>query len=137
MSEHVEDIKIEEKQKMDEAQADYTDETAVKPRNNNWIAGVVLIAVGIIFLFSNVTNFYIQNWWALFILIPAFINFGRAWQVYQAEGRFTKSARGSLTGGIILSLIAAAFLFTLDWGLVWPMFLIIGGIAALLGGWFD
>lgn len=106
-------------------------------RNRNWVAGVVLITIGLFFLVSNLTGFTIDNWWALFILIPAISNFSRAWQSYQNDGRFSRAVRGSLTGGLILTLIASAFLFNLDWGLIWPLFLIIGGLAALLGGWFD
>jgi len=106
-------------------------------RNRNWVAGIVLITIGLFFLVSNLTGFTINNWWALFILIPAISNFGRAWQSYQNDGRLSRAVRGSLTGGLILTLIASAFLFNLDWGLIWPLFLIIGGLAALLGGWFD
>ena len=106
-------------------------------RNRNWVAGIVLITIGLFFLVSNLTGFTINNWWALFILIPAVSNFGRAWQSYQNDGRLSRTVRGSLTGGLILTLIASAFLFNLDWGLIWPLFLIIGGFAALLGGWFD
>jgi hypothetical protein len=106
-------------------------------RDHNWIAGVVLIGIGVIFLLSNTTGLHFNNWWALFILIPAVTNFGNAFRSYQRHGRFTKSARGSLTGGLLLALVASAFLFNLDWGLIWPLFLIVGGLSALLGGWFD
>ena len=105
--------------------------------NNNWVAGVALIVIGGVFLLSNLTDFYLNNWWALFILIPASSNFGNAWRSYQKHGRLNRQARGSLTGGMILSLITVAFLFNLDWGLIWPLFLIIGGLSALLGGWFE
>lgn len=104
--------------------------------DSNWF-GWVLILVGGIFLFTNVTGFHLDNWWALFILIPAISNFGTAWSKYQRHGRLTGSARGALTGGLILTLVASAFLFNLDWGLIWPIFLIIGGLSALLGGWFN
>ncbi len=103
----------------------------------DWLPGVILITVGVLFLFTNLTGFHLNNWWALFILIPAVKNFGSAWSSYQRHGRLTHSARGSLTGGLILSLVASAFLFSLDWGLVWPFFLIIGGISALFSGWFS
>ncbi|MCA9920750.1 MAG: hypothetical protein KC419_04295 [Anaerolineales bacterium] len=106
-------------------------------RSKNWGAGLVLIAIGTIFLISNTTDFHLDNWWALFILIPAFSNFGSALNNYRNNGRLTRSGRGSVTGGLILSLIASVFLFDLDWGYVWPLFLIIGGLSALLGGWFD
>lgn len=134
MFDDIDSLKEEEKK-----QDDYT-HTSQSPHRHahpNWLPGVVLIAVGVIFLFANLTGFYLQNWWALFILIPAISNFGKAWEKYQRNGRFTHSARRSLTGGAILTLIASAFLFDLDWGLVWPFFLIIGGVAALFNGWFE
>jgi len=31
--------------------------------------------------------------------------------------------------------VASAFLFNLDWALIWPFFLIIGGLGALIGAW--
>ncbi|MEZ4642065.1 MAG: hypothetical protein R3E31_04880 [Chloroflexota bacterium] len=138
MSDDIESLKEAEKFAGDES--DYVE---AEPRTHHrrgggsWFPGVVLIAIGAIFLLHEITGFRIDNWWALFILIPAFSNFGQAFRSYQQNGRFTHSARGSLTGGLILTLIASAFLFNLNWGLIWPMFLIIGGLSALMGGWFD
>jgi len=106
-------------------------------QHNNWIVGVVLIVIGVIFLFSNLTDFSLDNWWALFILIPAVHNFGNAWNSFRRHGRLSHSARSSQTGGLFITLVASAFLFSLDWGLIWPWFLIIGGLSALLGSWFD
>lgn len=107
-------------------------------RDSNLVAGIVLITIGGIFLLTNLTGLTINNWWALFILIPAFSNFSRAWRSYRANGRLSHSARGSITGGLILSLIASAFLFDfVSWDVIWPSFLIILGLSALLGGWFD
>lgn len=133
MSDEISDLKNAEKEQSESRQ----DAPAQRRWENNWIGGIVLIAIGVIFLLSNLTNFYINNWWALFILIPAVANFGNAWRNYQAHGHLSRSARGSLTGGIILTLIASAFLFNLDWGLIWPLFLIVGGLSAVLGGWFE
>jgi hypothetical protein len=42
--------------------------------------------------------------------------------------------RGTLTGGLMLLLVTIIFLFNLDWGKVWPLFLIIIGLGALLTG---
>jgi hypothetical protein len=128
MYDNLTDLKEAEKEQMD---------TAVVRHQPNWTAGVILIGIGVIFLIANTTGFTLNNWWALFILIPAVSNFGHAWRSYQANGRLTRGARGSLTGGLILALLASAFLFELNWGLIWPLFLIVGGISALLGGWFD
>ena len=106
-------------------------------RGGNWGSGLALIAIGGIFLIANTTNFHLHNWWALFILLPAFSNFSSAINNYRANGRFTRSGRGSITGGLILTLIASVFLFSLDWGMIWPIFLIIFGVSALVGGWTD
>ena len=134
MSEEIDNLKEAEKNTDDFS---YEAETETRRHHPNWLPGIILIAIGVIFLFTNMTGFHLHNWWALFILIPAVSNFGNAWQSYQRHGRLTRKARGSLTGGVILSLVASAFLFNLDWGLIWPLFLIIGGVSVLLGGWFE
>jgi len=48
------------------------------------------------------------------------------------EGRLTASIRGSLTGLIALVTIMLIFLLHLHWGVMWPVFIIIGGLAILL-----
>lgn len=138
--EELKDAEKEQVQRIDAADLDESyqpDSSDRQTSRGNLVGGVVLVAIGLIFLFANLTDFYLNNWWALFILIPAVANFAKAYESYRDHGRFTKQARGSLTGGLILTLIASAFLFSLDWGLIWPVFLIIGGAAVLLGGWFD
>ena len=97
-----------------------------------WLPGLILIGVGVVLLLGNFTDFRLDNWWALFILIPAFGSLGNFWRAYRNTGRFNDEARGSFIGGIILLFIAAAFLFSWNWAYVWPFFLIIGGIGALL-----
>lgn len=138
MSDEINELKEAEKQNNDyEFETEETSYRAQRRQPKNWGTGLILIGIGIIFLISNTTGFHLHNWWALFILIPAFSKFGDAVNNYQKKGRLTRSGRGSLTGGLILSLIASVFLFNLDWGLIWPVFLIIGGLSALLGGWSD
>ena len=136
----VDELKEEEKAKMDE-QLNAAAPTAARQRsdgsNDNWIAGVVLIAIGSFFLLSNLTDFHLNNWWALFIMIPAFGSFASAQRAYRQQGGFTEAARGPFIGGVILTFIASVFLFNLDWGTIWPVFLIIGGLSALLSGMFS
>ena len=108
-----------------------------KSHNDKWIGGAVLIGIGLIFLLNNFTGFYFHNWWALFILIPGLFSFGNAWQNYHEDGRFSERARGPFIGGLILVFIASIFIFGLNWGTVWPVFLIIAGIGALLKGLLD
>ncbi len=100
-----------------------------------WVGGIVLIVLGAIFLLQNtgmMTGF--DNWWALFILIPAIGSFAAAWRAYQQAGnRWTTTATGSLFGGLLFCSIAGMFLFGLNIGMWWPVFLILGGVAALFG----
>lgn len=98
-----------------------------------WIVGGVLILVGVVFIVKNVTGIDFNNWWALFILIPAFGSLGTAYSMYKKnEGRFTAASRGPLIGGLVLLFIAAIFLFNMDWGTMWPVLLIIAGVGTLL-----
>jgi len=101
-----------------------------------WIGGAILIGLGVLFLLQNFGLPMPGNWWALFILIPAFGAFAAAARVYQFTGALSPAVTGPLTGGVILTLIALIFLLGLPWGIVWPVFLIVAGLGALIGGAF-
>lgn len=108
-----------------------------KNRNDKWVGGVILIGIGLVFLLQNIASFAFHNWWALFILIPGIASLVNAWQNYHEDGRFSERARGPFIGGLILIFITSIFIFGWNWGTVWPVFLIIGGFAALLKGVLD
>lgn len=98
-----------------------------------WIWGAFLILLGVIFLLDNIGPFHLANWWALFILLPAVGCFQEAWNRYQAVGnRLDSSARGSLIGGFIITLVALIFLFGMNFGLLWPILLVVAGAGLLL-----
>jgi len=100
-----------------------------------WVGGAVLIILGIVFLLQNTGAFSLENWWALFILIPARGAFGRAWRTYQdAGGRITAAVRSALIGGVVLTMVSAAFLFNLNWGLLAPVLILLAGIGLLING---
>lgn len=104
------------------------------PKRPAWIVGGVLILVGVVFLLTNVTGVSFDNWWALFILIPAIGSLWTALSMYLKNDRkITAASTGPLIGGVALLAVTAIFLFNLDWGRVWPVFLIIAGAAVLLG----
>lgn len=103
-------------------------------RRTGWVAGVILIVLGIAFLLQNTTNFTIplKNWWALFILIPVIGAFDTAMRTYRNAGnQFTAPARGSLLVGLILTFVTAAFLFGLNWSYFGPILIILAGIGIL------
>ena len=133
MSEQINELKDAEKEAM------YAEEkeTAVTKNRDNLTLGLILIGMGVVFLLTNVAGLTLQNWWALFIFIPAVKQLSCAWSQYRENGRLGHSGRGALTGGLFWALIGSAFLFDLNWGYVWPFFLILGGLGAILGGWFD
>ncbi|HEX9595647.1 MAG TPA: hypothetical protein VF982_02115 [Anaerolineales bacterium] len=102
-------------------------------RSQSWVPGVVLILIGVVFLLRNYFPEYsLDNWWALFILLPAMSSFTRAVEIYRKDG-FNRSARSSVFWGLFFTLLSASFLFSLNFALIWPAFLIIGGLAMLLG----
>jgi peptidoglycan/LPS O-acetylase OafA/YrhL len=99
-----------------------------------WIAGLILIVLGIAFLMQNMGTFSfpLRNWWALFILIPAFGALDTALRTYREAGnQLTAAARGSLLVGLVLTLVTASFLFELNWSYFGPALIILTGIGIL------
>lgn len=121
MTEHIEDLKNEEQGK------------GRHGSDSNWIPGLILIGLGLVFLLNNFFDIdFFDNWWALFILIPAVANLNNAWRQYREAGRWNDAAIGSLTGGILIGFVALIFLFELSWSMFWPILLIILGAGILL-----
>ncbi|HLF27494.1 MAG TPA: hypothetical protein VJG32_14260 [Anaerolineae bacterium] len=97
-----------------------------------WLIGVALIILGVIFMLQNTGVVLIGNGWALFILLPALGSFATAYGAYRNHGgRLNAMARGALISGLVFTAIAAFFLLDLDWGNLWPLWLILAGIGAL------
>jgi len=103
-------------------------------QNYPMIAAIALIVIGVIFLLRNfdVVDFG-SNWWALFILIPIAYSLSSAWRHRRENaGKFPPAARGALISAAGMTVVMAIFLFGLNWGTMWPVFLIIGGMAMML-----
>jgi uncharacterized membrane protein YhaH (DUF805 family) len=105
-------------------------------RPDSWVWGAVLIAVGVFLLLQNMdlVSVSLRNWWALFIFIPAIGGFTTAVSQFRDAGRWTAQVTGSVIGACVVSLVALTFLLGWNWGSIWPLFLIAGGVAALVGG---
>ncbi|MFN8510528.1 MAG: hypothetical protein U0Z75_08260 [Deinococcaceae bacterium] len=99
-----------------------------------WLTGIALIALGLIFLFQNhgLSLPLFDHWWALFILIPAFGAWMRAYQMVRLSGYWTSGAVRAAFGGCAPALVAVIFLFDLSWSKVWPLFIVLAGIDILL-----
>ncbi len=131
MTDDISKIKEEEQEKLNESGGPV--EIEPERGQNRWLGGVVLIGVGLFFLLGNVFSVnFSGNWWAVFILIPAFYNLQRAWHVYKRDGYLSDKAHSSLIGGLLIGAVAFIFLLGLSFGDWWPLFLIIVGIGALL-----
>ncbi len=98
-------------------------------RHTGWFAGVLLIVLGAILLLEQMNIPFFANWWALFILIPAFWAFIAAWDAWQDNSRLTRRVAGALIVGFLLTILALIFLFNLATGFFWPALLIVGGLA--------
>jgi hypothetical protein len=101
-------------------------------RSGSWALGAVLILVGVFIMLQNLTSFELENWWALFILIPALGAFGNAWRAYQKDERLSGPARAALVSGVILTMVTAVFLLGLNWIIIGPVLLILAGLGILL-----
>jgi len=103
--------------------------------------GAILVLLGVAFLMQNMGTFSLslKNWGALFILIPAFGAFDRAWRFYRnADDQLTSQAWGALLVGLVLTSVTVLILFELSWTLYGPLLIILTGagilVKALLSG---
>lgn len=96
--------------------------------------GIILILLGFIFLAQQFGDFSFHNWWALFILIPAFSAFGSAYGIWRKTGRFNFAVWSTFYGGLFPLLVALIFLFDLEWSVYWPLFIILPGFGMLISG---
>ncbi len=131
MSDEISQIKEEEQEMLNSGSG----RNALDRRrgDNRWLGGVVLIAIGVFLLLGNILPFtFFGNWWAIFILIPAFYSFQRAWRAYQLDGTMSRKFRSNLVGGMIVGAVGLIFLFGLNIFRWWPVLLIIGGVGILL-----
>lgn len=102
-------------------------------RAGGWVWGVLLIALGALFMLQNAGYLTsLSNWWALFILLPAFGSFSTGWGAYQRNGgEWTREAFGPMLAGLLLLGLTAVFFFGLNLSLFGPLLLIGAGLLLL------
>lgn len=107
--------------------------TQTSRQNYPFLGGIALILIGGIFTLQNFDVIYIgHNWWALFMLIPISYTLASAFKRRRENGgTFPAEARGSLIGAAAITLVMCIFLFELNWGEMWPVFLILGGLSII------
>lgn len=101
-------------------------------RADSMIGGMVLVALGGVFLIQNLTGLDLGNWWALFLLGPGVLALVRAYGFFEADQGFSGRALAAAIGGGVLTLLGLSFLFNLALAGVWPLILIGLGLAAMV-----
>ncbi len=104
-------------------------------QGNAKASAFALMIIGGVFLLRNLDLLPMHsNWWALLLLVPLFFLGTRIRELRAKHGGgIPPEARGPLTGFLSIALVMLIFLFNLDWGDVWPLFLILVGVSFLFG----
>jgi hypothetical protein len=113
------------------------DDGNLKIDEDKALGGMILLGLGVFFFLKalGVSDFDF-DWWTLFLFIPGIAMLTNVWSAYRRTGHVPKRFREQGVGGVFLILVGSIFLFGLDWGVMWPVFLIIIGIALLIG-WLE
>ncbi len=98
--------------------------------DGSWWGGAILILLGAAFLLHSFGAPIGARWWALFLMIPALGSFDAARHAYRFSGS-RDAARGTVIGGLLFTFLTAMLLFDLNWGLLWPVVLVLVGIGLL------
>lgn len=116
-----------------------TDESRqATPTTFRWrlFPAVAIIAIGVLFLAGNLGYplWFLErgNWWAVIILLAALAPLTRAYERYRACGRVDAESAHALLAAAGIVLVGTLFLFNLDWGTWWPLFIILGGLFTLV-----
>lgn len=108
-------------------------EKTYKGRVWTLLGGAALILAGVLLLFQNFGAIRLGNWWAVFFIVPFLGGLIMAWTLYQGNGkRFTRRVMGTALGGVMSLLVGVLLFFDLDWGKLWPLFLIVAGVSGML-----
>lgn len=98
-----------------------------------WFAGLILIAIGIVYLLYDAGYVpVLTNWWALFMLLPGVGVLSAAIGEYRKNGgHLTAEVLGLFAGSLLFFGITAVFLFNLNFGWLMPLVLIAAGLFLL------
>ena len=93
------------------------------------IGGLVIVAIGVIFLLGNFGMQLPARWWAILLLVPAAGMLVAAIRFYRVDNTLGGRAMGPLIGGLFMLGLALAVFFGLNWSFFWPLVLIVVGVA--------
>jgi hypothetical protein len=94
------------------------------------LAAFAFMAIGMFLLLRNLEVIhFVNNWWALFMLIPIAYLLSSAFRLRRENaGAFPPEARNSLVTSGIIACTMLIFLLELSWREMWPLFLILVGL---------
>ena len=98
------------------------------------IGGLIILALGVVFLAGNFGFHLPERWWAVVILIPAVAAIVSAIRFYRVDGTMNPRVFGPAIGGVLLLALALALFFGFNWSMFWPVILIVVGAGILLRG---
>lgn len=94
------------------------------------LAALILIVIGVGLLLQNFGFGLPHRWWALLLLLPAVGSLIAAIRAWRAEQASRETWAALISGGIFVVLALALF-FGIDWGLFWPLLLVLIGVGLL------
>lgn len=104
----------------------------MEKRSTGWkLLAASLLFTGVILTLQFTLHAGLPNWWAWFMVFPGIMAWALAHQVYQQEG-YTPRVGGTFALGLPVVMVGLIFVLNLDWGRVWPLFIIMAGLMALL-----
>jgi len=115
-----------------------TDPANTPSRHLQWriFPAVAIVAIGLLFLANNLgynlAFLNRGNWWAVIILMATFTPLTHAYERYRTSGKVDAEVMYSLLSASGVVLVGVLFLFELDWGTWWPLFVILGGLFTLI-----
>ena len=99
---------------------------------SNW-SGLSLVVLGVGLFVLNSFKGSLENWWALFILLPAIgLFYGGREISRRADGRLPFLARFNFAIGTIVLVVAMMFLLNLSWSVWWPLMLMTPGLSMFI-----
>jgi hypothetical protein len=98
------------------------------------VGGVILIVIGAVLLAQNMGLHLPDNWWAAFLLIPAGGSLVAATRAYREDGGMSRRASGALVAGLIFLALTIALYVGVNWGLLWPVILLVIGVGLVARG---
>lgn len=103
-------------------------------KHSPYVGGVILVVMGIGFLLSINFGFSMNYVWPLMFLIPVGFSIVQIYQDFQAGRDIGLSP---IIGAASMLVIGLAWLLDWNWGNIWPVFLIFGGLYAFgkKSGW--